>query len=122
MGSSEIGRLIRERRALSSDPATGEPYTQQRIADVIGRSRQTVTALEKGAVDVPPPKIANKLADILPVSVEELLLAAGYHLRSSGIGPEEAKILELWRHLPARNQAALLLVARGLLGLRLDQG
>lgn len=68
--ASTLGTLIRDRRKQAR-------LKQIELAERLGVTRETVSALENGRIDQPTVETINKLASILPVSTVEIVKAMG---------------------------------------------
>jgi putative transcriptional regulator len=67
---------LKERRAVNG-------WSQAHLADLLGVSRQTVNALEKGRYD-PSLPLAFRLASVFDTTIEDLFQPAADDLGSSG--------------------------------------
>lgn len=77
--------LFRRARAQSEDPATGKPYTQARLGELLGLSDTLLSQWEKG-VGVPSLATVNDIARFLPVTVLELLRSMGADVETGPAG------------------------------------
>ena len=108
-----IGALVQERRMLmklSQDDLVAE-LKKQGIADF---PRPSVSALERGRVVSIRPDVANALARILPVSVEEVCQALGFEVALWEYPPEASGVLAILQDLPEEYRPAVLQTIRSL--------
>jgi transcriptional regulator with XRE-family HTH domain len=106
LGTNEtFGQLLRAGREASTDPLTGEPYTQMRLAEVLGMSDALISRWEhdKGT---PTREIVNQLPVLLPtLGMADLLRSLGYQLpETAGLQPDEREVLGLYRALSDPSQ------------------
>ena len=78
-------------------------YTQERLADLIGVAKSTVTGYEKGYRE---PNIATikKLARIFGISIDELLGFDGLWFPNRATGEDETKLLDDYREMNQQGQ------------------
>lgn len=90
-------------------------WTQERLANELGTTQQTVQRWETGAVD---PKISKVVAisELLGVTVSYLLgTKSKYEYAHVDMeDPNEAKLVELYRNLTGEQQDAILALLRSM--------
>ena len=90
-------------------------WTQERLANELGTTQQTVQRWETGAVD---PKISKVIAisELLGVTVSYLLgTKSKYEYACVDIeDPNEAELVELYRNLTKEQQDAILALLRSM--------
>lgn len=106
-----LGSLLRDKRLASEDPRTGEPYTQDRLAELLGVGRgSTISSWERGATKGLKVEHVNRLAELLPVTVAELCRSIGYEVEDQALTQDERRLLAAFRRLravPILQQGAL---------------
>lgn len=105
-----FGELLQRARENSRDPKTGRPYTQTRLGELMGETHSTISGWENDRIQAPSVDQINRLAELLPVSVNDLLKALGYRLEGQlPLTAEERTLLQLYsRADPAARHVALV--------------
>lgn len=107
-----LGALVKSRREATIDPLTGRPYTQEGLAKALRVTRSALKAIETGQTEsIDGPK-ANRLADLLDVTIEELVQAMGFAIGTGPLSPEEAELVRLYRRLPEDVRPGLLSLSK----------
>ena len=97
-----LGALIASRR---------RPLTQGELARLVpGWSRTTLGAVELGETKTIPPRVANELVKVIPVTMAELVRAMGYDLpvRQTPLEPWMVEVLETASETELESVRALL--------------
>lgn len=112
----KFGDLLKERRLASADLLTDRAYTQQAVADEVGRrvgeeiSRSLVAGWESGDVALPQPKHVNALIDMGLMTGIEACRALGFKVEDAPLRDDERALLRAYRRLrnvPILQAAAL---------------
>lgn len=123
---NRLGELVKARRESTIDPLTGRPYTQEGLGKALGVSRVAITAIERGATETIDSDKANRLAELLDLSVDELVVAMGYRIGTGSLSREESELLRVYRRAPADARSGVVSIARSavqlLLGLQNPEG
>lgn len=113
----ELIRVARERRGYRSQAA---------LARRLDRDQSFVSRLERGAVkELPTPEVLEQVGDVLGLTMEEMLTAAGY-LNQQPPKPSitiprtdpRARLLELVAHVDDDDMETLIDVIDGVLKIR----
>lgn len=111
--ANRFGKWLKSARLAAIDPATGEAYTQERVAELMQISSSKVAAWERGQIVSISPEDAHRLAKILKRPETEILDAIGYEVMEEGLTGDERDLLAAYRHLrfsPALQETALRVV------------
>ena len=99
MGNKELGQRIAARRKQLR-------MTQEELSIRLGyKSKSTINKIELGINDIPQVKL-QKFADVLDMSVEELLGLDG--AKTPAISGLEAELIAEFRRLPEDNRQLVL--------------
>lgn len=100
MEEETFGQLLRRAREVSTDPLTGDPYTQMRLGEVLGMSDAIISRWETGKSS-PSVDVINALPALLPtLGMADMLRGLGYHLPgTAGLAPDEREVLADYRAL-----------------------
>ena len=102
--SYRLGQLIHEARTLRG-------LTQEELAQKVGlQDRTLISQLERGRPKKPiDPDLVNRLANVLDLSVLDLVITLGYDVRFEGIEDErEGTLLRLYREARPPYQKATI--------------
>ena len=108
-----LGNLIRNLREEQG-------LSQRQLALLSGVSNTEISRIENGERKQPSQETLNKLASCLPISYEELLITAGYHVASAAninapiqspgfLIKESPELYSSWQHLRHRDDLRSLL-------------
>ena len=86
---------------------TAAGMSQERLAELIGKTRPSVSLYESGHT-VPPVYVIEKIADVLGVSKVDIIE------QREKLSGTERELLELSRTMNTQGQMQLLIYARGL--------
>jgi transcriptional regulator with XRE-family HTH domain len=71
MATNRFGALVRERRERAR-------LTQKELGEAVGLSGEGIKQIEAGRTKRAAPDVVNRMAQLLPVTVWELMVAMGY--------------------------------------------
>lgn len=98
MAGRNLGGLIRSRRQQTLNQRTGRAFTQAALAETVGVSRETISAIENGEIQTASPELAEGLERVLGISALEVVRAMGYQIAFEGIEDEEdVALLQAYR-------------------------
>lgn len=83
---TNIGRLIQERRERVG-------WSQEDLARAVHVQRTAISNIERGETKVPTVELVNAIAQVLPVTVREMVQAIGYRFE------EDAELVSRMHHI-----------------------
>lgn len=112
--ANRFGKWLKAARLSTIDPSTGQPFTQERVGDLMNISPSKVAAWERGAIASISPEDAEALARILGRAQREILGAIGYDVEDIALSQEERELLAAYRRLGPDLRPAVIRVAQAL--------
>lgn len=96
---NRFGQWLKAARLTTTDPASGKPYSQARLAEALDVSSTKIAAWERGEIASVSVRDASVLARILNRGEDEILRAIGYAV-DEGLSDDDCELLAAFRQLP----------------------